>query len=62
MLSLYSAGIDVEEKYGRSRYLKWEDLLLEKKSGDVTEIDVRCTPELTGDRRKNQRRKMEKKE
>ncbi|XP_063680300.1 C-reactive protein 1.4-like [Bolinopsis microptera] len=38
---------DVEEKYGRSRYLKWEDLLLEEKSGNVTEIDVGCTPELT---------------
>ncbi|XP_063687168.1 serum amyloid P-component-like [Bolinopsis microptera] len=35
----------VEEKYGRSRYLKWEDMLLEEKSGDVTEIDVGCTPE-----------------
>ena len=36
---------DVEEKYGRSRHLKWEDLLLEEKSGNVTEIDVGCTPE-----------------
>ena len=36
---------EVEEKYGRSRYLKWEDLLLEEKSGNVTEIDVGCTPE-----------------
>ena len=35
----------VEEKYGRSRYLKWEDLLLEEKSGNVTEIDVGCHPE-----------------
>ena len=41
---------DVEEKYGRSRYLKWEDLLLEEKSGNVTEIDVGCTPELTEER------------
>ena len=37
---------EVEEKYGRSRYLKWEDLLLEEKSGNVTEIDVGCTPEV----------------
>ena len=36
---------DVEEKYGRSRYLKWEDLLLEEKTGNVTEIDVGCYPE-----------------
>ena len=36
---------EVEEKYGRSRHLKWEDLLLEEKSGNVTEIDVGCTPE-----------------
>ncbi|XP_063687907.1 C-reactive protein 3.3-like [Bolinopsis microptera] len=36
---------EVEEKYGRSRYLKWEDMLLGEKSGDVTEIDVGCTPE-----------------
>ena len=27
---------EVEEKYGRSRYLKWEDILLEEKSGNVT--------------------------
>ena len=37
---------EVEEKYGRSRYLKWEDLLLEEKSGNVTEIDVGCTSEV----------------
>ena len=36
---------EVEEKYGRSRYLKWEDMLLEEKSGNVTEIDVGCNPE-----------------
>ena len=36
---------DVEEKYGRSRYLKWEDLLREEKIGNVTEIDVGCYPE-----------------
>ena len=36
----------VEEKYGRSRYLKWEDLLLEEKSGNVTEVDVGCYPEV----------------
>jgi hypothetical protein len=33
---------EVEEGYGRSRYLKWEDFLLEEKSGNVTEIDVGC--------------------
>ncbi|XP_063688085.1 C-reactive protein 3.3-like [Bolinopsis microptera] len=37
---------EVEEKYGRSRYLKWEDMLLEEKSGNVAEIDVGCAPEL----------------
>ena len=36
---------EVEEKFGRSRYLKWEDILLEEKSGNVSEIDVGCTPE-----------------
>ena len=36
---------DVEERWGRSRYLKWEDLLWEKKIGNVTEIDVGCYPE-----------------
>ena len=39
----------VEEKYGRSRYLKWEDLLLEEKSGNVTEIDVGCHPYAKND-------------
>ena len=34
---------EVEEKYGRSRNLKWEDMLLEEKSGNVTEIDVGCS-------------------
>jgi hypothetical protein len=33
---------EVEEKYGRRRYLKWEDFLLEQRSGNVTEIDVGC--------------------
>ena len=37
---------EVEEKYGRTRYLKWEDILLEDKSGNVTEIDVGCYPEV----------------
>ena len=36
---------EVEEIYGRSRYLKWKDMLLEEKSGNVTEIDVGCNPE-----------------
>ena len=37
---------DVEEKYGRTRYLKWEDLMLEVRSGNVTEVDVGCYPEV----------------
>ena len=44
---------EVEEKYGRSRYLKWEDLLLEEVTGDVTEIDVGCTPELKEEEKSN---------
>ena len=32
----------VEQKYGRERYLKWSDFLLEKRSGNVTEIDMGC--------------------
>ena len=35
----------VEEKYGRDRYLKWSDFLLEERSGNVTEIDVGCDDE-----------------
>ena len=37
---------EVEEKYGRGRYLKWEDLLLEERTGNVTEIDVGCNSEV----------------
>ena len=46
--AMADAGLcsDVEEQYGRSRFLKWEDLLLEEKSGNVTEIDVGCYPEV----------------
>jgi hypothetical protein len=32
----------IELKYGRERYLKWSDFLLEKRSGNVTEVDVGC--------------------
>ena len=44
----HDAGLcsDIEEQYGRSRFLKWEDFLLEEKTGNVTEIDVGCYPEL----------------
>merc|ERR1712159_271603 len=38
----------VEEKYGRTRYLKWEDIVLEGRSGNVTEIDVGCSSEEDG--------------
>ena len=46
--AMADAGLcsDIEEQYGRSRFLKWEDLLLEDKSGNVTEIDVGCYPEV----------------
>ena len=46
--AMADAGLcsDVEEQYGRSRFLKWEDLLLEEKSGNVTEIDVGCYPKV----------------
>ena len=46
--AMADAGLcsDVEEQYGRSRFLKWEDLLLEEKTGNVTEIDVGCYPEV----------------
>ena len=49
--AMADAGLcsDVEEQYGRSRFLKWEDLLLEEKSGNVTEIDVGCYPEVYGE-------------
>ena len=33
---------DIEEKYGRVRYLRWEDLLLEERQGNVTEVDPGC--------------------
>ena len=41
---MFSEGLcsEVEEKYGRARYLKWSDFLLEERSGNVTEIDVGC--------------------
>ena len=35
---------DIEEKYGRVRYLRWEDLLLEERQGNVTEVDPGCLP------------------
>ena len=46
--AMADAGLcsDIEEQYGRSRFLKWEDLLLEEKTGNVTEIDVGCYPEV----------------
>merc|ERR1712224_1041783 len=41
---MFSEGMcsEVEESYGRTRYLKWSDFLLEERSGNVTEIDIRC--------------------
>ena len=41
---------EVEEKYGRTRYLKWSDFLLEERSGNVTEIDVGCGTKTKGSR------------
>ena len=34
---------DVEETYGAVRSIKWEDILLKTRNGDVTEIDSGCT-------------------
>ena len=34
---------EVEEKYGRTAYLKWSDFLLDERSGNVTEVDVGCS-------------------
>ena len=36
---------ELELGYGRTRYLKWSDFLLEERSGNVTEIDVGCDNE-----------------
>ena len=33
---------DVEDKYGERRRLKWEEMVLEEKSGNVIEIGVGC--------------------
>ena len=41
---------EVEEKYGRTRYLKWSDFLLEERSGNVTEINVGCGTKRIGSR------------
>lgn len=32
-----------EAEYGRLRYIKWEDILLEPRNGDVTEVDTGCS-------------------
>jgi hypothetical protein len=44
---MFSDGMcsEVEESYGRTRYLKWSDFLLEERSGNVTEIDMGCRTE-----------------
>ena len=34
---------EVEETYGAVRSIKWEDILLKTRNGDVTEIDSGCT-------------------
>ena len=36
---------EVEENYGRARYLKWEDILLEPRQGNVREVETRCYKE-----------------
>ena len=33
---------EVEETYGAVRSIKWEDILLKTRNGDVTEIDSGC--------------------
>ena len=50
---------EVEEKYGRRRYLKWEDLLLEEKSGNVSEIDVGCHPGIEDEDQAEERKSTE---
>ena len=44
VLGMKEAGLcsDVEESYGRVRYLRWEDLLLEQRNGDITEVEPGC--------------------
>ena len=44
VLGMKEAGLcsDVEESYGRVRYLRWEDLLLEQKNGNITEVEPGC--------------------
>ena len=44
ILEMKEAGLcsDVEEKYGRFRYLRWEDILLEERTGNITEVSTGC--------------------
>ncbi|XP_063685828.1 sushi, von Willebrand factor type A, EGF and pentraxin domain-containing protein 1-like isoform X2 [Bolinopsis microptera] len=44
VLEMKEAGLcsDVEESYGRVRYLRWEDLLLEQRNGNITEVEPGC--------------------
>ncbi|KAL5267866.1 hypothetical protein ACHWQZ_G004794 [Mnemiopsis leidyi] len=44
ILEMKEAGLcsDVEEKYGRFRYLRWEDILLEERTGNITEVSIGC--------------------
>ena len=44
VLGMKEAGLcsDVEESYGRVRYLRWEDLLLEQRNGNITEVEPGC--------------------
>ena len=41
---LWKSGLcsELEEKYGRIRYLKWEDILLEERTGTVIEVNSGC--------------------
>ena len=43
-MEMKEAGLcsDVEEKYGRFRYLRWEDILLEERTGNITEVSTGC--------------------
>jgi hypothetical protein len=43
---LWKSGLcsEMEERYGRIRYLKWEDILLESRNGNVTDVKTGCGP------------------
>ena len=43
MMSDAGLGSDIEETYGLVRRIRWEDILLQPRTGNVAEIEVRGT-------------------